>query len=352
MKSDRSRHTGVQPEYRQSRRTLLKAGLGALTLVGLDPVIRRATAATAKTFKARLGHGQAVTTPLHMASLKLAELVKERSKGRFEIQVFPSSQLGTTTEMAEAIRLGTIDMYGAGNAFIEGIAPFTGVINVPGVFRDGDHAHRVVFGFVHTDVYERSLIPLGLRPIGYVTNEFRHVTNNKRPIKTLTDLKGLKIRVAPSKIMAETVQALGGSPVPIDWSELFSALQQGVVDGQENPFIQIYSAKLYEVQKHLALTSHNWDAYILLVNEKFYQSLDPELQQILGQAGKEASDLAWKESAKMTGELLDKLKGLGMSVTEIDPNGVREAVKVVWDSWASRVGPEGKRLIQRIVETK
>ena len=352
MKSDLSRRTGSQLEHHQSRRTLLKAGLGVLGLASLDPLIRRASGASTKTFKARLGHGQAVSTPLHIASLKLAELVKERSSGRLEIQVFPSSQLGTTTEMAEAVRLGTIDMYGAGNGFIEGIAPLTGVINVPGVFRDSDHAHKAVFGFIHTDVYEKSLLPLGLRPIGYVTNEFRHVTNNKRPIKTLAELKGLKIRVAPSKIMAETVQALGGSPVPIDWSELFSALQQGVVDGQENPFIQIYSAKFYEVQRYLALTSHNWDAYILLVNEKFYQSLDPELRKILVEAGREASDLAWRESAKQTNELLDKLKGLGMSVTEVNPNEVREAVKVVWDTWAGRVGPEGKRLIQRIVETK
>lgn len=352
MKRDLPKTVDQQSPPSESRRALLKASLGALTLVGLDPAIRRATAASAKTFRARLGHGQAVTTPLHIASLKLAELVKERSKGRLDLQVFPSSQLGTTTEMAEAIRLGTIDMYGCGNAFIEGIAPLTGVINVPGVFRDSDHAYRATFGFIHTDVYERGLVPLGLRPIGYVTNEFRHVTNNRRPIKTLADMKGLKIRVAPSKIMAETVQALGGSPVPIDWSELFSALQQGVVDGQENPFIQIYSAKFYEVQRHLALTAHNWDAYILLVNEKFYQGLDPELQQILVQAGKEASDVAWKESAKMTSELLAKLKGLNMQVTEVDPNEVRTAVKVVWDTWAGRVGPEGKKLIQRIVETK
>ena len=352
MKRHLSKTVGQPSPPSESRRALLKGGLGALTFVGFTPIIRRASAASPKAFKARLGHGQAVTTPLHIASLKLAELVKERSKGRLVIQAFPSSQLGTTTEMAEAVRLGTIDMYGCGNAFIEGIAPLTGVINVPGVFRDGDHAHRATFGFIHTDVYTRSLVPLGLRPIGYVTNEFRHVTNNKRPIKTLADMKGLKIRVAPSKIMAETVQALGGSPVPIDWSELFGALQQGVVDGQENPFIQIHSAKFYEVQRHLALTAHNWDAYIFLVNEKFYQGLDPELQQILVQAGKEASDVAWKESARMTSELLAKLKGLGMQVTEVDPNEVRTAVKVVWDSWAGRVGPEGKTLIQRIVETK
>ena len=333
-----------------TRRRLLQLGTGALGLAALAG--RRAFGASAPVKRLRLGHGQAVSTPLHLGCLKLAELVKDRSKGRLEILVFPSSQLGTTTEMAEAVRLGTIDMYGAGNAFIEGIAPLTGVINVPGIFRDSDHAHRVTFGFVHTDVYERSLVPLGLRPIGYVTNEFRHVTNNKRPVKTLADMKGLKIRVAPSKIMEDTVRALGGSPTPIDWSQLFGALQQGVVDGQENPFIQIYSAKLYEVQRHLALTSHNWDAYILLVNEKVYQGLDPELQQLLVQTGKEASDFAWQESAKMTAELLPKLKAAGMQVTQVDPNEVRGAVKVVWDIWAGRVGADGKRLIQRIVETK
>ena len=332
-----------------TRRRLLQLGSGAL---GLALGGRQVFAASGPVKRLKLGHGQAVSTPLHLACTKLAELVKERSQGRLEIQVFPSSQLGTTTEMAEAIRLGTIDFYGAGNGFIEGMAPLTGIINVPGVFRDSAHAQKAVFGLLHTDVYEKSLLPLGLRPIGYVTNEFRHVTNNKRPIKTLADLKGLKLRVAPSKIMAETVQALGASPVPIDWSELFSALQQGVVDGQENPFIQVYSAKFYEVQKHLALTFHNWDAYILIVNEKTFQGLDRDLQQIVLQAARDGSEVAWADSAKQTGELLGKLKGFGMNVTEVDPKEVREAVKSVWETWSGRVGPQGKALIQRVAELK
>ena len=352
MKSDRSRHAGVQPEHRQTRRTLLKAGLGTLGLIGLDPLTRRAFAASTKTFKARLGHGQATNQPVHLASVRFAELVKERSQGRLDVGVFPSSQLGTMVELAEAVRMGTVEMYNAGNGFIETFSPRIGLVNLPGIMRDLDHAYKVMYPFALKEVYEKVLLPVGIRPLGFISNDFRHITNNRRPIKTLADLKGLKLRVPNSKTFIDTVTAMGASPVPIDWTEVFGALQQGVVDGQENPFVQIWTAKFYEVQRYLALTYHMWDMYVLLMNEKFFQSLDPDLQKIVVEAGKEASDYGWKEMGKMNAELLEKLKALGMSVTTVDKQEVQNAIKPVWNTWMERVGPEGKNLIQRVVEIK
>jgi tripartite ATP-independent transporter DctP family solute receptor len=336
----------------QSRRTVLKAGLGTLGLLGLNPIIRHASAAAGKTFKVRLGHGQAVTTPLHHACVKFAELAKERSGGRLDVGVFPSSQLGTTVELAEAVRMGTVEMYGSGNPFIETFAPKISFINLPGIMRGIDHAYKVMYAFALKEVYEKSLLPVGIRPLGYVHNGFRHFTNNKRPIRTLADLKGLKIRTPPGKVFMDTVAALGASPVPMDWSEVFSALQQGVVDGQENPFIQVWSAKFYEVQKYLTLTSHMWDTYVLTINEKFFQSLDPDLQKIVLEAGREGTDFGWHEMTKINDDLLGTLKGLGMTVTEIDKQEVVNAVKPVWSTWTDKFGAEGKSLIQRVIEIK
>jgi tripartite ATP-independent transporter DctP family solute receptor len=352
MKRRQSKPVSQQSPRSKSRRALLKAGLGALGLAAINPVIHHAAAASPRTFKLRLAHGQATNQPVHLASVKFAELAKERSQGRLDVSVFPSSQLGTMVELAEAVRMGTVEMYNAGNGFIETFSPRIGLVNLPGIMRDLDHAYKVMYQFALKEVYEKVLLPVGIRPLGFVSNDFRHVTNNRRPINTLADLKGLKLRVPNSKTFIDTVSAMGASPVPIDWTEVFGALQQGVVDGQENPFVQVFTAKFYEVQKHLALTYHMWDVYVLLMNEKFFQSLDPELQKIVVEAGKEASDHGWKEMGKMNAELLEKLKGLGMSVTTVDKQEVQNAIKPVWNTWMGRVGPEGQNLIRRVVEIK
>ena len=358
MKKDLSKCSDWQLEPYLSRRKLLKSGfvvavvLIALSLIGLDPLVRPSSVATAKTFKARLGHGLAATTPLNHACVKFAELVKERSGGRLDIGVFPSSQLGSMTEHAEAVRLGTIEMYVAGSPFLEPFAPKMSFINLPGMMRDTDHAYKVMYSFALKEVHEPSLLKVGIRPFGYVSNDFRHFTNNKRPIKTLADLKGLKIRTLPTKSVMDTVAALGASPVPMDFSELFSALQQGVVDGQENPFMIIWSSKFYEVQKYLTLTYHIWDTFIFTVNEKFFQSLDGDLQKIVLEAGREAADSGWKEMDKTNNDCLGKLKDLGMIVTEISRQEVQNAAKPVWSTWLERHGTEGKNLIQRATEIK
>jgi TRAP-type transport system periplasmic protein len=340
----------TRQELAATRRSFLKAGLGTLSILGAGGLSRRATAASSGPIKARLGHGQAATHPAQLASVRFAELVKERSRGRLEISVHPSSQLGSTAEMVEGIRMGTIELHMAGDAFLEGIAPKVSLVNLPGILRDDAHAYKVMYSLMLRDVYEASLLPLGVRPLGFVSADFRHFTNNRRPLKSLADMKGLKIRVPNSKVAIDIVKALGASPVPIDWTETFGALQQGVVDGQENPLVQIHAAKFYEIQKHLALTRHQWAAFALVANEKFFQGLDPELQKIVLASGKDAADYGWQEGVKRGTELLGQLKNLGMLVTEIDGKEIQTAVKPVWNTWIERIGADGKGLIQRVLD--
>ena len=340
-----------KPRTSAGRRRFLKAGTAAaLGGAGLAPVMRRASAADAKTFKIRLAHNQTATHPLQVASLKVAELVRRDSRGRIDVSVFPASQLGSAAELAEGVRMGTVEMYGTGNGYIETLAPQVGLVNLPGIMRDNDHAYKAIYSFAAKDVFEKYLLPAGIRVVGFVSNDFRHFTNSKRPIRTLADMKGLKFRVPNSKTFINTVAALGGSPVPIDWSETFSALQQGVVDGQENPFVNIYTGKLYEVQKHLTLSYHMWDTYSLALNEKFYQSLDPALQKVVLDAGRQAADLGWQELVRTNADAMTKLKEHGMLVTELNPKEVQAALRPTWDSWLERVGPEGKVLINRVTE--
>jgi len=332
-----------------SRRKFIKTGT-ALGVAGLAPMGRMASAADDKKFKLRIAHPQSTTHPIQLASLKFAELVNERSKGRIEASVFPASQLGSATELAEALRIGTIEMYGTGNGYIETLAPQVGLVNLPGIMRDNDHAYKVIYSFAAKEVFDKNLLPVGIRVVGFVTNDFRHLTNSKRPIRSLADMKGLKFRVPNSKTFINTVAALGGSPVPLDWTETFSALQQGVVDGQENPFVNIWTGKLYEVQKHLALSYHMWDTFSLAMNEKFFQSLDPDLQQIVLVAGREAADIGWKALIELNSDSLQKLKDKGMLVTELNRKEVQAALRPTWDSWLERVGPQGKVLIQRVID--
>jgi TRAP-type C4-dicarboxylate transport system substrate-binding protein len=145
---------------------------------------------------------------------------------------------------------------------------------------------------------------------------------------------------------------MGASAVPINFGEVFGALQQGVVDGQENPFMNIYASKLYEVQKYLALTGHMWDNYNLLMNEGFFQKLDAELQKIVLEAGREACDFGWNEVKSENDNYLAKLKAVGMQVTEVNRDEVRAAVKPTWKTWEDNNGAAGRDAIQRIVDLK
>jgi tripartite ATP-independent transporter DctP family solute receptor len=337
----------------------LKLGIATLAIITLGATMGYGASPAAvvpvaqkKNFKARLAHTQGVSTPHHISCMKLAELAKEKSKGRFIIEVFPASQLGSTIELVEAVRMGTVEMHMAGDAWVEGIAPKTGVVNLPALFADVNEAYRAMYPYVLKEIYEKSLLAVGVRPLGFVSNDFRHVVNSKRPIKTLADMKGLKIRVPASKVYSDIVASMGGSPVPVDFTELFGAIQQGVVDGYEAPFTATYGSKLYEVSKHMALTYHMWGTLVHLVNEKFFQTLDDELKNILLSAGKEASDFGWQEANRQGASLLAELKKLGMVVTELDKQEIQNAVKGVWKSWQDRIGPDAQAVIQGVLNAK
>jgi TRAP-type transport system periplasmic protein len=207
-------------------------------------------------------------------------LVEGGSGGNVNVKVFPASQLGNERELIEGVKIGTIQM-----AFVSGaIAGFykpAQVLDIPYLFASGPVAWKVMDGWFGKELAADILKQTGMRVLAYGETGFRNFTNSKGPIKSPADMKGLKIRVMETPVYVNMVKALGAAPTPIAWSETYTALQQKVVDGQENPVATIMQAKLYEVQKYMILDGHSYGVDFFLVNDKFYQGLPKETQELL-----------------------------------------------------------------------
>jgi C4-dicarboxylate-binding protein DctP len=222
-------------------------------------------------------------------ALTFKRQVETRSDGRLKVEIYPNCQLGSEREMFESVMMGTTQMTWCSTAPLAGWIPEISVLNIPYLFNSPVVAFKVLDGDFGKDFNKLLIEKTGLRFLSYGHIGFRHFTNNVRPIKTPEDMKGLKIRTRENPAEMQIVKSLGGSPTPIAWGELYTSLQQGVVDGQENPTSMIQVAKLYEVQKYLTLDGHVFGVNPLSINEKFYQSLPDDLKFIVADSAKIAT---------------------------------------------------------------
>ncbi len=287
----------------------------------------------------KLGHIAEATNPYGMGADKFAELVKEKSKGEIEVKVFPSSQLGAQKELIEGLIYGTVDMALSGTAELGTFQPQLAIFDMPFLFKDRAHAYKSL-DTVGMDL-AKPLEAKGIKLLGYMENGIRHMTNNIRPIKTPADMKGLKIRVMNNKVYVEMMKALGASPTPMALAELYSAMQQGTVDGQENPSAHIYTKRFYEVQKYASLTGHAYAAEPVLISMATWKKLSPAQQAIIQSAANEA--IAWqrKLSEKEDSEFWDKIRKTGkMEVLTVDRKPFMEATEPVYKQLAKTVGQQ------------
>ena len=305
-----------------------------LTLVLIFVLVGSGYCKDSKVFK--LGNVQATTLLVQKGLARFADLVKERTKGEIEVQVFPASQLGTEQEILEGVQLGTIHIFegstGAVGRFLPELEAFAG----PYIWRDQDHLLKTVRGPLGEHLTQKLLknYPMRILDMGWVFGK-RNLTTKNTPVRKPSDMKGLKIRVQPVTIYLETIKGMGGNPTPIDWKEVYMALQTGVADGQENPFNVIYTAKLFEVQKYLMLTEHMLQNQSVVISEKVFQSLTPEQRRIIQQsvidAGNYQNDLIAKDDV----ESLEKLKQAGMTVIGpkegLDREAFRKGTRYVFD---------------------
>ncbi|BBD09164.1 TRAP transporter substrate-binding protein [Desulfovibrio ferrophilus] len=254
----------------------------------------------------KLGHLAPIDHPYHAGAMLLSGMVAKKSHGDMEIKVFPANQLGKQRELVEGAQLGTVDMVLTSDVLLSSFEETMGVLNMPFLFRDIEHVGKVLDGPVGQEL-SANLAKKGLVVLGYWENGFRHITNSKHPINTPADLKGLKVRTPSGYIFIESFKDFGASPTPMAFGELYSALQLGTVDGQENPVAHVVTQKFYEVQKYLSLTGHIHVSEPLVMSKVIYDSLSPEQQKILHES---AAEIAVWSRAKVAEEASEKLEFL------------------------------------------
>jgi C4-dicarboxylate-binding protein DctP len=233
----------------------------------------------------KIGHSFPQDTSRHISLLKFKELVEERSDGAILVELYPSGQLGKEMEMMEAVKMGSIEGLRCGP--LEDAAPELLIYTMPFLFSNMDAVHRVTRSEM-TDRIVKNTEKNGIKVLAVGdSGEFRHFTNNVRPITTPADLKGLKMRTPPMESIVKIMEALGGNPVSIPFSETYMALKTGVADGEENPFTNIDKMKFYEVQKYLSVVNYQYHAEMLYVPLEWFNALDKKLQDILIESAKE-----------------------------------------------------------------
>lgn len=285
----------------------------------------------------------------HIAALKFQELIESKSNGEIEITIFPQGQLGHQREIAEGIIMGTVDIGLVSSGPMPSWLPDFQLWGVPFLIRDREHAFKVLDGEIG-EKWKQDMLAQGMLCMGYGEIGMRHLTNNVRPIHTVEDMAGLKFRVHESKIWIATMKALNATGVPIAFGELYTTLQQGVVDGQENPYATINSMKFYEVQKYCTATGHTFTPNLFLVNPKKFNSFSKEDQELIKEVFAETIAYQRQYQIDMEASHLADIKAAGM---EVDENPVRigfiEATKNVAEAVKDDVPPD---LVEKIRDIK
>ena len=307
---------------------LLGAGLMAMAL---------AVPAFAADVTLKLGHIAVPDHPYGQGADHFAKLVAEKSGGAIEIKVFPSSQLGGQKDLIEGLVFGAVDMALVGTAVLGQFQPQISLFDLPFLFEDRPHAYKSLDS-VGMEL-GKELEGKGIKLLGYMENGIRHLTNNTRPVNSPADMADLKIRVMTNKIFVEMMKSLGASPTPMAFSELYSAMQQGTVDGQENPSAHIFTKRFYEVQKFASKTAHAYSPEPLVVSMISWAKLNDEQKAIVEEAAKEA--IAWQRqiSEDQDNKYWDQIKATGkMEVLEVDRTKFQEATAPVIEMFAPVVG--------------
>ena len=261
------------------------------------------------------------------AGEKFNELLKAKTGGALDVKVFADSSLGAFQAAISGVRGGTIDIAVSGSANFSGLVPQLGIFDIPFMFKDSAHAYRVLDGKVGQEMLDK-LGEFGMKGLAYWDNGWRELTNNKHPVKTPADVKGLKVRTTGSPAHIEAFKLLGANPVPMPLAELYTALEMKTVDAQEHPLGVLWSAKLYEVQKYLTLTNHCYSALIVVMNKAKYDALPPAQQKALVEAAREAGAYQRKLNNDNMMKIVGDVKKAGMQVVEsIDSTPFLEATK-------------------------
>lgn len=299
-----------------------------------------------ETYSFSLGH--VVSSQSHSwndTAMEFAEAVEEESEGRIKIEVFPDGQLGGDLEMLQQIKMGDLDMGLISGAAHSPIVPEMGIESLPFVFEDNDSAYNKMDGELGNKLFEL-LEDEGIKGLAWWESGLYQITNNKKPINNPEDLEGLKIRVPESELRQETFKQLGASPVPMAFTELFSALQQGTIDGQSNPAPVIESSNFNEVQEYLSILNINWTSAVLEINLDTWNSLPEDLQEILEKNARKYRDVQRERIQQEDVEVIKELESSGMEVNYVnDLDPFKEKMEPIYDKYRNEFGDELMDLI-------
>jgi tripartite ATP-independent transporter DctP family solute receptor len=294
----------------------------------------------------KLGHVGEPGSLFQVSADEFAKRANAKLAGKAKVVVFGSSQLGSDKEMIQKLKLGTLDMALPSTVMSSEVDLF-GVFEMPYLVKDRAHMGRI-----EKELFWPKLAPeadkKGLLVLAVWENGYRHITNSKRPIKVPADLKGIKLRVPEGKWRLKMFQAYGANPSPMKFSELFTALSTGVMDGQENPFTQIYSAKLQEVQKFLSLSNHVYTPAYLIVGKNHWNALPADVRRVLEETAKETQAFVYDYASTDDTALLAKLKQSGMQVNDVDQEAFVAASKPIYEEFGKEV-TGAKEVIDRAV---
>jgi len=297
----------------------------------------------------RVGHYIDEKHPLHLGAKQMVAKIEERTKGQVKITIYPNNALGSPPEVVEKVKLGTLDMAINTQGQYEYYVKACAAAQIPFVFDDYDHAHRTLDGpamkWLALQFEKAGFIHLANWEWG-----FRNITNNKRPILKPEDVKGLKIRVSPEFHLQTLFETLGAVVTKIAWPELYMALAQNVVDGQENPLAPIWYQKFYEVQKHVALTRHAYACAMPVMSTKSWAKLNAEQRQIFKEEAKRAGDWVRKTLNDEEMDLIAKFEKAGLKVSRPDLKSFRAVMGPAYEKIFKRYGEDNVRVFMRFVE--
>lgn len=286
--------------------------------------------------------------PLVMGMENFKSLVEAKSGGQLKVNLFPGGTLGSDQANVSALQGGTLEMVTMNSGILANQVKEFAVWDFPFMFNNSKEADAIIDGPFGQSMHKK-LETKGLMGLAYYELGFRHITNSKRPISKLEDLEGLKLRVIPNPINVDWVKALGANPTPLPFPELYGALEQKAIDGQENPVSVILANKLYEVQKHLVLSNHQYNPQSVLISKKFWDKLTPAQQKIVADAAKESARYQREQARGQVAGALAELKKNGMQVTELPMTEVaklRDKMRTVTAKYAVNAGQDTVQALQ------
>jgi tripartite ATP-independent transporter DctP family solute receptor len=322
--------------------------IGLLLIVGMIPITScDKSQDEKKVIEFKVAHSLTKNTHTHKGLEYFCKLVRERSDGVLQPKLYSGGELGDSRSLLEGLRLGTVQMVSTAVAPLSAFDSKLMLCDLPFIFKDHEQAEKVLDGTIGQQIAADLPAKAKIRVLAYWVSGFRSVFNSKKPIRTIDDLKEMKIRVMETPVHIDTFKALGAIPTPMSFGELYTSLAQGVVDGAENDADAFWSQGFYETCKYYSLTKHSYTAIPLVISEKYYQSLNPDMQQIIQQAAYDARDYERNIARRMNDAAIEKLRAEGIHINSVDTKPFKNAMKPVYRKYEKVIGA---KILHAVIE--